>query len=920
MDLKKTLNLPDADFTIPMKADLPTREPEMQKKWAEMGIYKTICDARRGREKFTLHDGPPYTNNMVHIGTAFQKSLKDFVVKYKTLRGYYSPYVPGFDNHGLPIELAVQERIGKNATPEVMRRECREHAENYIRIQTVQFERFGVFGDWRHPYKTMAFAYEAAIVRAFASLAKKGFIYRDLKPTHWSTHSKTALADTELVYESHTSTAIFVRFELKTDPNKLFKDGDPLFAIIWTTTPWTIPANLALAFHPELKYAIVKTDHARYLLYEGLVEKTMQTLEINDWVIQQVVEGAQLEGSVFEHPIFERDSIAVLADYVNTEEGTGVVHTAPGHGADDFYTGRKYGLPALCPVDEGGVFTDEAGEFSGLHITKGGARVVERLEETGNLLKSYSYEHQYPYSERDKNPVIFRTTEQWFLRVDHNDLRKKALEQIKNVSWFPRSGEHRISSMIESRPDWCLSRQRIWGVGIPILYGMPSRVPVLDFEIMENVAKLVEQRGSSAWFECELSDILPAGYKHPETGETEFAKESDVLDVWFDSGVTHLAVLSDKYESAWSDLDWPADLYLEGSDQHRGWFNSSLMTAVAIKGAAPYRIVVTHGFVTDEQGRKMSKSLGNVVEPMEAAGKYGADVMRLWTGSVNYMTDVPCGDNLLKQVGDSYRRIRNTLRFLLANLYDLESELAPELCMDLDEWAVDQTKLLERKVCDEFDQFDFSAATALVHNFCARELSAFYLDAIKDRMYCDAASSPERRSGQEACRQILLILTRLIAPVLMHTAEEVYSRIPLKDRKVTVFVEEIAPEHAQACQAMQLSDLHQRFSQLLAIRDRLNTELENWKAESGVKDSQDVSVTINANQQEAKLLDSFGPELATMLKLSSATIIESSEEFFEFQLSTYLKCERCRLRRADVELHNDIPLCKRCLSVVSSQN
>lgn len=902
MDVRSTLNLPDPEFTIPMKADLASREPQMQAKWDEMSLYEIIQNSRRGRQKFILHDGPPYTNSPVHIGTALNKSLKDFVVRYKTIRGYHAPYVPGYDTHGLPIELAVQAKHGR-LSPHEMREKCRTHAEEYIAIQSEQFKRLGVLGLWSHPYATLHFKYEATIVRAFAKLAAAGFIYRDLRPTHWSIESKTALADTELVYEEHVSRSIFVRFPLKSDPYSVFKGIGPVYTIIWTTTPWTIPGNLAVAFHPELSYALVKSRGAYYLLYEGLVSKVFEELGLPEEEIEATFLGKELEGVVFEHPIYGRDSIAVLAEYVTTEDGTGVVHTAPGHGHEDFYTGRKYGLPALCPVDEAGKFTQDAGEFAGRSIKDADEFITERLKQTGHLLKSSDYRHSYPYSERDKHPVIYRTTEQWFLNVEHNGLRQLALGEIANVRWFPASGEARITSMVQLRPDWCLSRQRIWGVGIPVIFGKNSGEPVLDPEIMERAAQIVEDGGSGAWFDAEISDIVPQGYKHPNTGETEFRKETDVLDVWFDSGLTHYAVLLEKYDPAWKDLEWPADLYLEGSDQHRGWFNSSLITASALKGEAPYRSVLTHGFVVEEKGEKMSKSRGNVVEPIEAANKYGADILRYWAASVDYSADVPWGENLLKQVGENYRRLRNTLRFLLANLYDY-NPADDEVTLDLDKWAVGQTSNLVMKACREYDEYDFSAATSLIHNFCVRELSSFYLDAIKDRMYCDRKNSPERRSGQTACHQILLSLTKLLAPVLPHTAEEVYERIPLAERQPTIFLEELTPPESEWRDEFGIGTL-------LAFRERLNQALEAWKGEVGLKDTQDVIAKVTVVGDLLEVLTEFGKELPTMLKLSWVDLQRGAEESFQFLESAYLKCERCRLRRPDVEMVDDFPLCAR---------
>lgn len=906
VNLRETLNLPNPDFTIPMKADLPVREPELQRKWAEMSVYKVIQDARRGRPKFILHDGPPYTNSPVHTGTARNKALKDFVVKYKTLRGFHSPYVPGYDTHGLPIELAVTAKLGTNISPAEMRKACRKHAEEYIRIQTEQFQRLGVFGDWGRSYATLHYGFEASVVRAFGKLAEAGYVYKDLRPTHWSIKSKTALADTELVYEERTSRAIFVRFPLRSDPNGVFDGLSPLYTVIWTTTPWTIPANLAVAFHPELEYSVVEHDGDHYLFLSDLVSKVSEQL---GWSNVQAVGrhmGRDLLGVAFKHPVFDRDSIVVLADYVNTEEGTGVVHTAPGHGAEDFYTGKEYGLPILCPVDEGGHFTAEAFEFAGLHINEADEAVPKRLQEEGNLLLAYDYVHSYPHSERDKSPVIFRATEQWFINLSHDNLKERALEAIRGVKWFPKAGEARISSMVEGRPDWCVSRQRTWGVGIPILYGVPSNKPCFDPEIIERVARIVEQGGSDAWFEASVKEIIPPGYAHPETGETEFRKETDTLDVWFESGVTHLAVLSDNY-MGWEDLEWPSDLYLEGSDQHRGWFNSSLLTAIAIKGSAPYRQVVTHGWLVDEIGEKMSKSKGNVIEPVDAANRYGADILRLWAGSVDYSRDVSFGEQILRQVSDEYRRIRNTMRFLLANLSDFDPNGGFEAILDVDRWAIAKTRILEADACRDFDEYDFSAAMSRVHDFCARELSAFYLDVIKDRMYCDGADWPSRRSAQAACHEILLVLTRLIAPVLSHTAEEVYERIPLQQRHPTVFLEVIEPKRMSEHDPVLLD----RFSRFLDFKDRLYVEMEKWKAESDTKDSQDIYVRVKGPEDLVALLQSFGEDLPTLLRVSWVELGGGDVESYEFQVSDFLKCERSRLRRPDVALVNGVALSER---------
>ncbi len=928
MDLRSTLNLPDPNFTIPMRANLPAREPEIQKRWDEINVYALIQNARKGCPKFILHDGPPYTNSPIHIGTALNKALKDFVVKYKTLCGYHSPYVPGYDTHGLPIELAVQKESPKNLSPSEMRRACREHARRFIQIQTQQFKRLGVFGDWENAYATMDPGFESAIVRAFAQLVREGYIYRDLRPTHWSIHSRTALADTELVYEEHTSKALYARFPLKEDPKGTISSLAPIektFALIWTTTPWTIPGNLALAFHPNLEYALVQSGHEFYIIAHNLFEKVFQEIQKPVDALVATLKGAQMEGLHFKHPLFPRDSLGVLADYVKPDEGTGIVHTAPGHGHEDFATGKKYGLPILCPVDEAGIFTEEAGEFAGKPIYEAEDLIISRLKQEGHLLLAYDYVHQYPYSERDHHPVIFRTTEQWFLNVDHKDLRHKALQAIKNVQWFPRQGEARISAMVETRPDWCLSRQRVWGVGIPIFYGKESKKPVLDPELIEKVARVVEQKGLDAWFEEPISHLIPEGYQHPETGEKEFIKDPDVLDVWFDSGITHYAVLLRSYNPVWEDLEWPADLYLEGSDQHRGWFNSSLITAMALQGAPPYRQVLTHGFVVDEAGERMSKSKGNVVDPVDVINRFGADILRLWAGTVDYRGDVRCGPNHLEQVGEMYRRLRNTLRFLLANLYDFAPDEDSQPCQPLDLWAIAQTQKLLYAYFREMNEYDFSSATAKIHNFCVRDLSAFYLDVIKDTMYCDPKNSSTRRSAQIACHFILTRLTVMLAPFIPHTAEEVYQRTPMASKHPTVFLETLICPTEEEIHALESNPIFIGIETFLQWKDRLYSQMEIWKHQTGVKDSQEICVQAQVPKNLYDTLIPWEAYLPLWLKVSQVQINPAEGEQFSFAPTPYLKCTRCWLHRPDVAPipttapsgdQEALHLCKRCAQVL----
>lgn len=911
LDLKGSLNLPDPEFTIPMKADLPSREPEIQAHWDEQKIYHLLQEVRKDAPSFVLHDGPPYTNGPIHIGTALNKILKDFVVKSRCMMGYRAPYVPGYDNHGLPIEQAVMKEFAeRKETPDIatLRAACRSHAAKYVDLQTEQFKRLGVFGLWERPYATMDYRFEAEIVRVFKRLVELGYVYRGLRPTLWSPTSRTALADTEIVYKDHVSKAIYVRFPLRHDPNRLFEKYSNFYTIIWTTTPWTIPANLAVAFHPELEYAVVEVAGDHYLVLGSLVEKLAAELGWEHYSVKETLQGINIDEVVFRHPIFDRDSLAVMAEYVSDEEGTGVVHTAPGHGRDDFYTGLKYNLPILSPVDDRGVLTAEAGEFAGVSYKECDTVVVERLSQVGNLLKVSDYSHSYPYAERDDKPVIFRATEQWFVGIDQNELRQQMIDEIEQVNWYPASGENRIRAMVGGRPDWCISRQRPWGVGIPVFYGTPSGEPLLDPEVIERVAQLIEKEGSDAWFVKPASDILPPGYKHPVTGETEFRKETDVFDVWFDSGSTSLCVLDGNVEPQWKEA-WPADVYLEGSDQHRGWFNTSLIIASAIKGAAPYKAVVTHGFVMDENGLKMSKRFGNVVDPLAACGQYGADVLRYWVASVDWANDVPCSDGILKQFGEHYRRVRNTMRFLLGNLSDYDPQSNPPL-LPVDEWVIEQTDLLVNECLRSYEEYDFGSVINSVHNFCVQQLSSFYLDAIKDRMYCDGKDWDSRRSAQWACAYVLHRLLELVAPILPHTAEEVYSRFPAPDKLPTVHALTIQGPSSDRLDQIEASELQAAFSNLMETRSAVFTDFETWKQSQDIKDSQDVIVTIEGGPATIQELRSFGEDLPNLLKVSWVELSEG-EPNVTFRKSEFLKCERSRLRRPDVAMVGDIPLSAR---------
>jgi len=922
MDLRNTLNLPDPNFTIPMKADLPNLEPTIQARWESEGIYGQIQASRSGAPVFLLHDGPPYTNSAIHLGTALNKILKDLVVKSYTMMGYRAPYVPGYDNHGLPIEQTVMKKFAaEKVTPSVveLRRACRAHAAQYIDIQTDQFKRLGVFGLWEAPYATMNFRFEAEIVRVFKRLVEGGYIYKGLRPTLWSPTSRTALADTEIVYKNHTSKAIYVRFALREDPNQILSKFANVYTIIWTTTPWTIPSNLAVAFHPTFEYAVVRVGDAHYVVLHDLVAKLAGVLKWENYEVVERFDGITLEGSSFSHPIFDRPSISVMAEYVTTEDGTGVVHTAPSHGRDDFFTGLKYGLPVPNTVDERGILTAEAGEFEGVSYKDCDVVVVDRLREVGALLDVQDYSHSYPYAERDERPVIFRATEQWFLSLEHNNLRAKMLEGIKpiplddfsadnhqaGVSWVPETGYNRIESMVRNRPDWCISRQRPWGVGIPIFYGAKSRTPVLDTVAIEAVAQLVEQEGSDAWFEKDAADILPSGYVHPDTGETEFVKETDVLDVWFDSGSTSFCVLEGNVNPLWKE-HWPADVYLEGSDQHRGWFNSSLIVATALTGRPPYRQVVTNGFVTDAAGNKQSKRTGNAVDPLAASNQYGADVLRIWVASVDYQNDVPCSDAILKQFSEQYRTIRNTLKFLLGNLegYDPASAASVQL-EELDEWMIEQTDLLIPDLVEAYRRYDYGVVITSAVNFCIKEISRFYNDAVKDRLYC--GTSEQRKSAQVASHYVLLALVKALAPIIVHTSEETWTKLRQHgllpgDAPVSIHMATFDPPTSDRLDSIAGSELQVRFGAIRGVREDVFAAFEQWKGTDGVKDSQDVIATVTESADVLSTLRSFEPsDLANLFKMSEVELLEGGPAV-AFRRSEYLKCERSRLRRPDVRI------------------
>jgi isoleucyl-tRNA synthetase len=918
MDYSRTLNLPKTDF--PMRADLAKREPDFQRFWEEIDLYRRSLEKEAPKGTFILHDGPPYSNGDIHMGHALNKILKDIIVKFKTMDGYRSPYVPGWDNHGMPIENNVaQEFRKKKLRPSrlELRRRCREYAAQWVETQRKEFRRLGVRGDWDNPYLTMAPEFEATIVAVFGDLARAGYIYRGLKPIHWCPTDETALAEAEIEYEEKTSPSIYVRFPLVDDPNNIFqRPGDRNFTIIWTTTPWTIPANLAVAVHPDFDYVLVDAGEERYLLAQGLLEATMKAIGVTEYQVVATYRGAELMGLVFRHPIFERPSPVVTAEYVTLDAGTGVVHTAPGHGREDFMTGQKFGLPILNPVDPSGHFTEEAGPFAGMDLKTGDRAVIDRLGEEGALLAEETVRHSYPHCWRCHGPLIFRATVQWFMDIDHNEHRRRCLEAINEVRWYPPESIHRITSMVANRPDWCLSRQRSWGVGIPVFYCAGCEKEILTDEALAAVHRLVREQGSDAWFELEAAAILPAGFRCPHCGAAEFTKETDILDVWFDSGSTCRGVLEERPE-----LRFPADVYLEGSDQHRGWFNSSLMIGVGTRGQAPYRAVVTNGWMLDANGRAMHKSWGNAISPMEVVNKYGADILRLWVASTDYFQDVRLGEEILKRVTDAYRRIRNTFRYMLSNLYDFDpaAHTVPygEL-PEIDRWALHQLAELTDRCREGYEAYEFHRVYHAVHNFCAVEMSAFYLDVLKDRLYTFTAESPGRRAAQTVLFALAESLARLLAPVLSHTCEEVWRFLPAAGEERPASVQ-LAP-FPEADPAWRDEALATRWSEILAVRDEVNRALEDAKQAGAVEKPLNARVTVAAPGPLHARLSSMGDQLANVFIVSQAELKMNGADgavHVTVEPAPGDRCDRCWLVLPTVGSDAEHPtLCHRCVPAV----
>ncbi|WP_439873946.1 isoleucine--tRNA ligase [Bacillus mycoides] len=915
MEYKNTLLMPKTEF--PMRGNLPKREPAMQEKWAEMNIYEKVQEHTKGRPLFVLHDGPPYANGDIHMGHALNKVLKDFIVRYKSMTGYSAPYVPGWDTHGLPIEQALTNKgvKRKEMTVAEFRKLCAEYAYEQVERQREQFKRLGVRADWDNPYITLEPAYEAQQIKVFGDMAKKGYIYKGQKPVYWSPTSESALAEAEIEYQDKKSASIYVAFPVKDGKNVL--EGDEKF-IIWTTTPWTLPANLGISVHPELEYSIVKVNDGKYIIASELFETVAKTLEWENAEVVKTVKGSELEYTVAKHPFYDRDSLVMLGDHVTTDAGTGCVHTAPGHGEDDFIVGKKYGLEVLCPVDDKGVLTEEAPGFEGLFYDKANKPITEKLEEVGALLKLTFITHSYPHDWRTKKPIIFRATAQWFASIEA--FRKELLEAVAETKWVPAWGETRLHNMVRDRGDWCISRQRAWGVPIPVFYA-ENGDPIITDETINHVADLFREHGSNVWFEREAKDLLPEGFTHSGSPNGEFRKETDIMDVWFDSGSSHQAVLEER-----EDLQRPADLYLEGSDQYRGWFNSSLSTAVAVTGKAPYKGVLSHGFVLDGEGRKMSKSIGNIVVPKKIMDQLGGDILRLWVSSVDYQSDVRISDDILKQVAEVYRKIRNTFRFLLGNLDDFnpsENTVAVAELREVDRYMLVKLNDLITKVKDAYETYDFAAVYHAIHNFCTIDLSSFYLDFAKDILYIEGANHADRRAIQTVLYDVLVALTKLVTPILPHTADEVWPYVPGAEEEsvqLTNMPEATEVEGSEALRA--------KWDAFMTLRDDVLKALEVARNEKVIGKSLNASITLYPTAEMKAMLESISEDLKQLFIVSEyklgGTIEEAPTEAPKYEHTAVVvaqatgeTCERCWVVSETIGKDAEHEtLCERCAIVV----
>ncbi len=932
LELKKTLNLPKTEF--PMKAGLPQNEPKQLEAWYGSDIYERILEARKGKPLFVLHDGPPYPTGEIHLGTGLNKILKDLVVRTRSMAGHYAPYVPGWDCHGLPIETQVEKELGGKGKvpPAEFRKLCRQFATRYVEQHKKDFKRLGIFGRWNDPYLTMSHEYEATIAGAFLDFMEKGYVYRGRKPVYWCIHDYTALAEAEVEYEDHTSPSIWVKFGVvgggKGDASKIGRD---VSAVIWTTTPWTLPHNRALAFHPDFEYAVVETEKGALLLAADRVSALQSECGIKEAKIRATFKGRDFEGMKFQHPFVPIQVPGILADYVTLDQGSGIVHTAPGHGADDFNSGQKYGLEIYAPLDDKGVYLEGLPEYKGKDVFTANPIIVKLLADRGALLGHHEYKHSYPHCWRCHNPVIFRATEQWFIKMDQaahgkqKTLRQEALEEIHQVKWFPAWCEDRMYEMIEKRPDWCVSRQRFWGVPIIVFYCDSCGTRLEDFAALRNVVKWFEKEGADAWYQHTPEELLPAGTKC-SCGASKWRKENDILDVWFDSGSSNLSVLKGP--------EWPADVYLEGPDQYRGWFHSSLLVATGVRDASPYRGVVTHGWTLDEQGRPMSKSLGNALYPIEICEKWGADLLRLWVGSVEYQADVKMSERVMTQLSEAYRKIRNTFRFALGNLSDFDPSrdaLSNDQLEEIDRWMLDRTAELVTKCRDWYSVYEFHRVYHAIHDYCVVDLSAFYFDVLKDRLYTKAPKSKSRRSAQTAVWKITSALVRLIAPILVFTSEEIWKYLPKSAGEPESVHISLFPE-SQALASGLDKDVSEKWAQLAQVRSAVLVALEQARAAKTIGGGLEAKVYLHAGPKAAglqKLLEEKKSMLPALFIVSQVEVAPSAIPAFiqaeslpelslKIERAEGAKCVRCWNYSKHVGENPRYPtVCERCTDALA---
>ena len=930
-DYKDTLNLPSTGF--PMKANLTNREPEFLKQWENDQIYDKMLRKNDRKNSYILHDGPPYANGHIHIGHALNKILKDIIVKYKAMKGFYSPYVPGWDCHGLPIELQVDKKLGsKKHQVDIIdkRKLCREYAERFINIQRDEFIRLGVLGDWQNPYLTMTYDYEATILKEFYRFLEKGYVYRGRKPVHWCPSCVTALAEAEVEYADKESPSIYVTFKVK-DPKGKFKLNDEkgTYFVIWTTTPWTLPANLALTIHPDHSYVLLDTPDGELIVAQDLVKDFANNVGYKEGDYQVTTDawaGSEIEGIVCSHPWIDREVKTILGDHVTLEQGTGVVHTAPGHGQEDYEMGLKYGLEVYAPVNDRGLFTKDVEDFAGQHVYKANTEIIERLKKENALVGSdKAIKHSYPHCWRCKKPVIFRATKQWFISVEKNELRDKCLNEIDKVQWIPSWGKDRIVAMMKSRPDWCISRQRSWGIPIAVLICTECEEIVNDTGVLEKTADQFKQHSSDIWFKLDPKDILPKDHKCSKCDNKEFKKEMDILDVWFDSGVSHKAVVENNEK-----LDWPADMYLEGSDQHRGWFQSSLIVSTGTRDRSPFNTVLTHGFVVDGAGKKMSKSVGNVIAPQDIIKKSGAEILRLWVSAEDYRDDVRISNEIIQRLTEAYRKIRNTCRFLLGNISDLDDGDYSDALLEIDRWALSRTQNLIKKVTDAYNNCDFHEVFHRIYNFCIVDMSNFYLDILKDRVYTFRKDSSERRSAQWTMKQIVLTITKLMAPVLSFTAEEVWKFLDMKQEE-SVFLSDFPHVNNGFLD----DELENTWTDIINIRNSVNKALEIKRQEKFIGNSLEAMVVIYCDNKDIlSLLDNYKEFMNTLFIVSQADLVTSSVPASEKEnayksddmegLAVLVKkaegekCERCWTFSTEVGAFSEAPdVCERCIKVLS---